>query len=214
MGAEDCSVRKPYSNESRGWDYVQIAAGALVMAFAFNGFLRPNELAPGGIAGLSIIVERLTHLKPYWLIGGFNLVLLTLSGFVLGPKVVKRSVLGAVLVPVFILLTDRWVPALTHDLLMASIFGGVVTGTGIGIIFRGKGASGGFGSLALLLNHTTGIPIGRALLTLDASILLIGCFVFPFERVLGAMIAAFVLSRTSAGVVVGVGFIQGSLYHL
>jgi len=195
--------RKPYTNESRWYDYLQVAAGALLMAFAFNGFLRPNQIAPGGISGFSIIIERLFHIQPYWVIWSFNAVILTVSGFVLGGKMVKRSILGAFLVPLFILLTDR-VPALTNDLLMASIFGGVVTGLGIGVIFRGKGASGGFGSLALLLHHTTGLPIGRALMTLDATILLVGAFVFPLEKVLGAMIAAFILARTSQAVLSGV----------
>lgn len=194
---------RPYSDESRWWDYLQVAAGVLIMAIAFNGFLRPNALAPGGIAGLSIIVERIAHIPPYWVFWGFNLVVLTLSGFLLGAKVIKRSLLGAFLLPLFIYLTESRIPALTEDLILASIFGGVVTGLGIGVVFRGKGASGGFGSLALLLHQMTGVSIGRALLTLDASILLVGCFVFPLEKVLGAMIAAFIISRTSQAMLSG-----------
>ncbi|MEQ9822976.1 MAG: YitT family protein [Puniceicoccaceae bacterium] len=187
----------------RTWSYLQVAFGVFVMAIAFNGFFRPNALAPGGIAGLAIIVEHIGGIAPYWVIWTFNAIVLTISGLILGRSVIQRSLLGAFLLPLFIYLTSAWIPMLTDDLILASVFGGVITGLGIGIVFRGNGASGGFGSLALLLNQTSGVPIGRALLSLDASILLLGCLVFPLEKVMGAMIAAFIISRTSQALLSG-----------
>ena len=199
---------KRHHTRGRSWmrdawiDLFLITLGAAIVAISFNILLRPNQIVPGGVLGLSIILESKFYWAPavsQWVI---NMLFLALGGFLLGRNILIKGLLGTLLIPAFVILTTDINP-ITDDTLLASICGGVGTGFGIGLILRGNGAPGGFGTLSSTLVRTLGIPVGRTLLVLDSLVLFGALILYPAEKILAALVAVFLLSRTVQAVLAG-----------
>ena len=176
-------------------DYVLITVGALALAVNINLFLAPNNLAPGGVSGTSIIINHFTG----WPIGLTMLVLnvpLVVLGFrALGGFRFLTRTLYAVLV--YNLSTDlmaRWLAgvAVTDDLILNALFGGVLAGLASGLVYRGGGTTAGTGILGRVLQIRTGIPVSQIYLLVDGSVVFVAGLVFGWERALYALITLFV----------------------
>lgn len=176
-------------------DYVLITAGALALAVNMNLFLAPNDLAPGGVSGISIIINGFTG----WPIGLTMLVLnvpLVVLGFrTLGGFRFLSRTLYAVLV--YNLSTDvlaTWLAgvAVTDDLFLNALFGGVLAGLASGLVYRGGGTTAGTGILGRMLQIRTGIPVSQIYLLVDGSVVFVAGLVFGWERALYALITLFV----------------------
>ena len=172
--------------------YSLIVVGAFILAVAFVFFINPYQIVPGGVYGIGIVVHYLTvGLIPFWPngipIGLVGLVLnipLTIIGIkILGPRFGIKTVVGFVLVSIFMDLLTMVVGevdplGLANEVLMASIFGGVLIGLGIGLIFKSKATSGGSDIVAMIISKYTALPLGQMLIYVDSAIVLIGLFVF------------------------------------
>jgi uncharacterized membrane-anchored protein YitT (DUF2179 family) len=176
-------------------DYALITVGALALAVNINLFLAPNNLAPGGVSGTSIIINGFTG----WPIGLTMLVLnvpLVALGFrTLGGFRFLSRTLYAVLV--YNLSTDlmaRWLAgvAVTDDLILNALFGGVLAGLASGLVYRGGGTTAGTGILGRVLQMRTGIPVSQIYLLVDGSVVFVAGLVFGWERALYALITLFV----------------------
>ncbi|MFN2240642.1 MAG: YitT family protein [Anaerolineae bacterium] len=176
-------------------DYVLITVGALALAVNINLFLAPNNLAPGGVSGTSIIINEFTG----WPIGLTMLVLnvpLVVLGFrTLGGFRFLSRTLYAVLV--YNLSTDlmaRWLAGVTvtDDLILNALFGGVLAGLASGLVYRGGGTTAGTGILGRVLQMRTGIPVSQIYLLVDGSVVFVAGLVFGWERALYALITLFV----------------------
>ena len=176
-------------------DYALITAGALALAVNINLFLAPNNLAPGGVSGTSIIINRFTG----WPLGLTMLVLnvpLVVIGFrTLGGFRFLSRTLYVVLV--YNLSTDllaSWLPVLeiTDDLILNALFGGVLAGLASGLVYRGGGTTAGTGILGRVLQIRTGIPVSQIYLLVDGSVVFVAGLVFGWERALYALITLFV----------------------
>src|SRR5471030_1774016 len=95
-------------------DLIMIVCGIFLFSFALNVFFSPHHIVPGGISGLAIVLEYITHVKKSIIIGVFNVPIFLLGLFILGKKFVINTVLGVFLVPVFVELTSSIGP-LTKD---------------------------------------------------------------------------------------------------
>lgn len=171
-----------------------ILLGSLITAVGLNALEIPNRIAAGGAAGIATIVYFLTGLEPGLMIFLINIPLLLISGFIVGWRFSWYSVIGGLATSGWVYATSR-LPVWTDNAFLAALYGGVVTGIGIGIVFRSHGSTGGTDLLARLLNHFTGLPIGQALLLIDASIVTLAGFVFGAELAMYALIAIFVTTR-------------------
>lgn len=172
--------------------YSLIVVGAFILAAAFVFFINPYQIVPGGVYGIGIVVHHLTiGLISFWPngipIGLVGLVLnipLTIIGIkILGPRFGIKTVVGFVLVSVFMDLLTMVVGevdplGLANEVLMASIFGGVLIGLGIGLIFKSKATSGGSDIVAMIISKYTSLPLGQMLIYVDSVIVLLGLFVF------------------------------------
>lgn len=176
-------------------DYGLVTVGALALAVNINLFLAPNNLAPGGVSGTSIIVNEFTG----WPLGLTMLILnvpLVAIGFrTLGRFRFLARTLYAVLV--YNLSTDllaAWLPAveITNDLILNALFGGVLAGLATGLVYRGGGTTAGTGILARVLQIRTGFPISQIYLMVDGSVVFVAGLVFGWERALYALIILFV----------------------
>ena len=184
------------------FEYLLILLGAFILAASFNMLLLPNQIASGGVTGLSILIQHLFGLEPAYLQWGVNIPLFILGTVLLGRKFGLRTAVGSVVLPLFIFLT-RGFPSLTSDALLAAILGGFAAGIGVGITFRGKGSTGGLSIVSNILHHKTGLSLGNCSLLLDALVILSAGFVFGPEKALYALIAVYLTSKAIDIVQVG-----------
>ena len=172
------------------------------MALGFRLFFNANQLVAGGIVGLSTILERLWKLEPAWIQVAINVPLLLLTARLLGAGAGVRSVAGSVALPAAILLTKNISPV-THEPLLAAIFGGLLYGAGLGLVLRGGGSVGGWSLLARMLARSLPFSVGGILFLFDALTILGGAAIFGAERAMYGLIAAFVLRRALDAVLLG-----------
>lgn len=172
--------------------YTLIVVGSFILAAGFVFFINPYNIVPGGVYGIGIVVHQLTKgLFPFWPtgipIGLFGLALnvpLTILGVkILGPRFGIKTVVGFILTSVFMDLLTMIVGendplGLANDVFMASVFGGVIIGFGLGLIFKSKATSGGSDIVAMIIAKYTRLPLGQLMIYVDSVIVLLGLVVF------------------------------------
>jgi uncharacterized membrane-anchored protein YitT (DUF2179 family) len=176
-------------------EYAMLLIGSLVMAASFNMFLNPNQIASGGVSGISTIVQHLSGWNPAFIQWGLNIPLFLVGLWLLGGQFGMKAAVGSVIYPFCVLLTSH-LETPTHNPLLASIYGGMGIGLGLGIVFRGKGSTGGLGLAAQIIHNYTGISLGFAIALLDGLVIAAAGFVFTPENALYALIGLFVTSKT------------------
>ena len=185
--------------------FVGIIIGATIVSVSINTLIIPNQIADGGVTGIAIILHYLFDWPVSW-----TILLLNLPLFILGLRLVGRnflifSVLGVGVLSVTLSLTTH-LPTLTHDMFLAVVSAGVLSGIGMGVIFRSSGSLGGTDILAVLFTRTTSFSVGQILLGIDAVIFLAVAVLFRPEMAMYAMIYMFIATRV-------VDLVQEGLSH-
>ncbi|MCY9106357.1 YitT family protein [Bacillus atrophaeus] len=182
-------------------DYIYILIGAAITGVCFNVFLLPNRIAAGGVSGISTILQPFGFEAAYvqWI---FNIPLFIAGVVILGGKFGLKTLAGSIFLPLVVFLTRDLQPA-TNNELLAAIFGGVGIGTGIGIVYLGKGSTGGTALAAQIIHKFTGLSLGTCLATIDGLIVVAAMLVFNIEQGLFAMLGVYVSSKTIDVVQVG-----------
>lgn len=183
-------------------EYMFVIIGSAFVATAFNIFLLPNEIASGGVAGISTILKGLFNWDPAYVQWALNIPLFISGVLILGKNFGMKSLVGTIALPFFVKLTSGIEPA-TDNALLAAIFGGMGVGLGLGIVFRGRASTGGVDLLAQILHKYTHIPLGLCIALVDGLIVLTAAIVFDVEKGLFALIGLFATSRTIDVVQVG-----------
>lgn len=213
MVKRDMGISK-YMSWEAGRDYLLIALGALLQALALRIFLVPARLASGGVSGLSQIVNFYTG----WPIGLMvflgNIPLFLLGWRYLGGT--RFAARTAFAVIAFAVLTDfigLFLPpeGLTRDLLLDALYGGVISGVGYGLVYRGRGTSGGSDILARILNHWRGVPISQSYLLVDSLIILAAGLSFSWENALYALVTLYISGIAAEGVTEGSNVVRTAL---
>jgi uncharacterized membrane-anchored protein YitT (DUF2179 family) len=175
--------------------YVFILVGSLIQAFSMRLFLIPGRLVSGGISGAAQLINAYTHwpIGLMVLIGNAPLFLLGWR-YLGGPRFALRT---AVAVVSFSFLTDflaLFLPAngLTQDLVLNSLYGGLMLGIGLGLVYRGQATSGGSDILGRILNDRLGISISQAYLITDSLVVLSAGFVFGWTQALYGLVMLYV----------------------
>ncbi len=195
-------------------DLAYLLAGATVLALAMVLFLIPAELAAGGVSGLALVLHHYTG----WPIGAmtfaFNVPLFALGWRYLGgPRFAWRTVLTVFAFSTVVdLLPLVWqVPLLTNDSVLQVLYGGVLSGIGAGLIYRGKGTSGGTDILARILAYRFGIPMAQSYLTADAAVLLAAGATFGWEKAMYALVVLYIAGLAAEGVHQGANIARTAL---
>jgi uncharacterized membrane-anchored protein YitT (DUF2179 family) len=187
---------KPLSPRRRAAaDYALIALGSLAVALGFNLLQLPNDIAAGGVAGISILVRHYTGWEPAVVQWSLNIPLFIAGWVLLGGRFGVKTAFGSLVLPLFVLLTKHW-PPLTSNPLLAAVFGGVLVGAGLGIVFRGRGSTGGLDLAAQIVHKFTGLRLGAAVALLDGMVIAASGIVFSPEIAMYALIGLFVTSKT------------------
>lgn len=175
-------------------NYVLILIGSAIVAVGFNTLLLPNQIAAGGVSGISTIMQSFGFEAAYvqW---GLNIPLFIAGFYLLGGTFGVKTLVGSVFLPLMVFLT-RHIAPVTHEALLAAIFGGVVIGLGIGLVFLGNGSTGGTALAAKIINKYTGLTLGTCLAMMDGLIVLAAMTVFGIEEGLYAVIGVFISSKT------------------
>ena len=178
---------------SKKWiiDYLLIITGSLILAAGFVYFVTPHKIVPGGVYGIAIVVHYMTQgMFSFWPegipIGLFGLVLnipLTIAGIkILGPRFGIKTIVGFVLTSVFIDGITYFRPngnaPLVDDVLLSCVFGGVLIGFGLGLIFKSRATSGGSDIIAMIIAKYTRLQLGKLMIYVDSTIVLLGLLAF------------------------------------
>ncbi|MDQ0176666.1 YitT family protein [Bacillus chungangensis] len=175
-------------------EFIQIIIGASLVGLAYNIFLLPSRLAAGGISGVSTILYELYQLNPAYVQWLINIPLFIIGFILLGKDFSIKTLVGTFFVPFTIWLTSDINIGIDNPLLSA-IYGGIMLGIGLGIVYRGNGSTGGTAAIAQILKKYTGISSGFAQLLVDGLVVISSAIVFNLELTLYAMMSIYVTSK-------------------
>lgn len=179
-------------------NYVLIILGALAMAFGVVAFLSPNKIATGGTAGLSIILHHIFNLSLGVLMIIINIPLLFLSLKYLGKKFAIRTIVTIILIALFVdfLSIGLKIQALSTNGLLATLYGGLFVGLGLGLIFKGDSSAGGASIIAKIIAVKTSFKPSFTILILDALVVVSAGLVFKnVELALWSLIGIYTSSK-------------------
>jgi len=195
-------------------DFFLLLVGSLLQALALRVFLIPARLASGGVSGLAQIINSYTG----WPIGVMvflgNLPLFLLGWRLLGgPRFALRTVL---VISAFSLAVDfpvSWLPAggITDDIVLNALYGGILSGIGFGLVYRGRGTSGGSDILARILSSWRDIPVSQSYLLSDAVIIFLAGLTFSWENALYALVMLYVSGLTAESVSQGSNIVRTAM---
>ena len=176
--------------------YLGIVLGTVITALALNMFLIPNKVAAGGTSGLATVLHHTFGLPVGLTMLAMDIPMFLLSIKLLGARFGVNTLLGAGVLALTIDLTAAYVPLLTRDLLLNSLYGGVLSGIGMGIVFKFKGTTAGTDLAAAIINKLTGISVGKALLAVDLFVIALAGVVFgSAELALYGIISLFITTQ-------------------
>lgn len=200
------------SRRSPIWDYIYIIIGTTLIAASVNMFLDPLEMVTGGVTGIAIIIKDLTNGVitggiPLWLTN----IVINVPLFVVGFIIYGRNFAGKSLFATFYLSAalfyTQFIPAITEDLLLGSVFSGVLTGLGLGLVFLAYSTTGGTDLGGSILHHFfKHISIAKLMMFLDVLIILGGLFVFGPEKSLYAIISIYITTKMVDSILDGFNF--------
>ncbi len=193
-------------------DLLGVTAGSFITALGLAAFLIPNKIAAGGVSGLATVLYYVFQFPVGITMFVINVPLLLLCTKELGMKFGAKSLYGTFVISFFVdflgvYIAQPW----TKDPLLASVYGGVVSGLGLGIVFRSKGTTGGTDLAAALIHKFVKISLGYSLFVIDAMVIILAGIVFNIEQALYALVAVFVTSKMIDVVQEGVSYARAAL---
>ena len=174
--------------------YIYIFIGSIITAIGLEIFLIPNNIIDGGVVGISIMHSAITGL-PF----GAFLILINLPFLYLGYKHIGKAFAIATTFAVISLSfwSSVFLPVLpvTNDYFLAAVFGGIITGTGVGIIIRNGGSLDGTEIVAILTDKKTVFSVGEIVMFINLFILSSASLVFGWDKAMYSLVAYFVIAK-------------------
>lgn len=169
--------------------------GSILVSVGLEIFLIPNNIIDGGMTGISIMASHLTKVQL-----GVFIFLFNLPFFVVGYKQIGKTFALSTLFSVICLSIGvtllHPIPGITQDMLLATIFGGVILGVGVGIIIRNGGSLDGTEIIAIILDKRSAFSIGEIVMFFNLFILGSSGFIFGWDRAMYSLIAYFIAFKT------------------
>lgn len=188
-------------------DYLLIVIGSLLLSIALMIFLIPNKINTGGVSGIATVLYHLYHFP-----AGITMLVLNIPLFLIGVKIFGKkfgikTIWGILWVSFFCDFIDKIlkISPLTDSRFLATIYGGLLLGAGLGIIFRGRGTTGGTDIVARIINKYLKISLGWSFMFVDTFIILLGGIVFAdVDLILFCLIALGITSKVTDTIIEGV----------
>ena len=201
----DENIIKNIYKKDRFLRYTYLLCGVFLVAIGFNLFFLPGSIVYG-MSGVGVILKEVLNLDPSLVIMVGNVILIILSYLLLGKEKTRNSVLGALLVPIMIKLTEN-VPdyvEVAFDPWLFTLFGAVLTGFGLGLVFKSGFTTGGTDILNQIVSKYGKMSIGNAMLWTDGLIIFGGVFVFGWTKVMYSLISLYIISIMTDKVILGI----------
>lgn len=191
-------------------NYSFILIGAFIMAAGFVLFITPYKIVPGGVYGISIVLHYVLGTPVGMMALAFDIPLTLIGIKVLGPRFGMKTVVGFFATAIF-MDTLTWLygiePLVKDDPLLSSIFGGLLIGVGLGLIFKAKATSGGSDIVAMIISKYTKMPLGQLMIFVDATIVLVGLIAFKDWRIpLYSLIVIFITGKVVDVILEGMSY--------
>lgn len=182
-------------------DYFDIVFGCLIASFAIAIFFNPAFLAPGGVSGIGTIIYHLIGLDL-----GLTMLILSVPIYALGilcfgKMYGVKTLAGTIMLSVFTMMWNRilgydGILDYTKDMSfwLSALYGGIISGIGLGIVMRSGSNTGGTDILAQILAKYTKLPLGTSLMIVDGIIILSSAFVFGIESAMYSIVVSFLVS--------------------
>ena len=187
--------------------YCQFFFGCLIVALSYNLFIASNDLVPGGVGGIAVIINNLFGVDNSLVILITNMFLLVLSITLLGKEKTKSTILGSIIFPILVKLTENvnvWIQFDTTKVLLMAIVGGTVFGTGAGLIFRAGFTTGGTDILNQIISKYGKVSMGKSMLMSDGLIVLLSGVFFGLTSMLYSILILYMISVISDRIVLGI----------
>ena len=174
------------------YNYFLSVIGPVITAFAISVFYTPNKIVSGGVSGISTILYHLADIPPGLSFAVLNILFLLLSFKYIGKEFVLKTIIGAALISIFVQFFTAF-PKVTDNIILATVFGSLLYGFGIGLTFLSGSSTGGTDILSRLLQHFfPHIKIDRLLLFVDAMVIMTSLICFKqIDLALWGIIALF-----------------------
>ena len=192
-------------------EYLLIIVGTALMATAITSCFDAAGLVTGGFSGIAILVKAGTKSLygngiPLWVTNlVLNIPVFLLAAKIKGVAFVKKALLGDLSLTVWLAVLPAW--KLSGDFLLVALYVGLLQGVGIGLVFLGGGTTGGTDLLAAIIqNFMRHYSIAQIMQFVDGAVVLVGMYVFGVERALYAIIAVYLVTKVSDGIIEGLKF--------
>ena len=176
------------------FEFIMIAAGAIIAAFSIEEFLVPNTILDGGVVGISIMINNLTGFSLSLLTILINIPFLAIGTRKMGKLFIVKSVYAMVIFSFFLEIFAPMANA-TDEYLLAVCFGGVILGVGAGLVIKYGGCLDGTETMAILLNKKFKLPVGQTVLIFNVIIYAIAGFLFGYDRAMYSLLTYFITSK-------------------
>ncbi len=202
----DENIIKNIYKKDRFVRYVQFFIGSLLVALSFNLFILPNQITYG-MSGVGVVLNSLFGLDPSIVILVGSGILLIMSYFLLGKEKTMNSVLGSILVPVLMKVTEivpEYIVIETTEPFVLVLFGAVITGFGMGLVFKAGYTTGGTDILNQIVAKYAHMSVGTAMYFTDGLIVCSSFFFFGASKMLYSIISLYIVSLMTDKVVLGI----------
>lgn len=177
------------------FDYIMILLGSALAAFALRCVLIPNSILDGGVNGISIIINILTKFKLSILIIGINIPFIYIGYKNLGFSFLIKTLFSIISLSIFLDIFEGLDYILTDNTILATIYGSMILGLGVGLVIKNGGCLDGTESLGIVVSKKLNISVGQFVLLCNAIIFTVAGFFFGIDRALYSLLAYFITSR-------------------
>ncbi|MBP1737091.1 MAG: hypothetical protein H6Q60_972 [Oscillospiraceae bacterium] len=184
------------------YKYAFLLAGSVIAAVGLELFLVPNNIIDGGVVGISIIANYLTGIPLGLFTFVLNIPFLFIGYKQIGKTFVISSFFSITMFSIFVSIFQP-IPGLTSDILLATVFGGIILGVGVGMILRTGGSLDGTEIVAIILNRSNLLSVGQIVMIINIFIYSAAALVLGWERALYSMLAYFVAHKAIDTVIQG-----------
>lgn len=178
-------------------DILIIAIGSFLYAIAVSAIIDANMLSAGGVTGISTLIHHFSGIPSGLLVFVINIPIIILGIVKLGGRFIIKTAIATTFVSISLEITERFMPTYKTDDILAALFGGIIMGLGLSLVFMRGGTTGGVDIIAKVINRRfRHLTVGRVLLTMDGIVILLTAFAYKnIETALYSVIAIFVSSK-------------------
>lgn len=171
--------------------FFMLTVGSILAAYALETFLIPNTILDGGVTGISIIISKLTDIPLSVLILILNIPFIYVGFKNIGFGFLIRAIYSMVLFSIF-LSYFHTLDSVTHQILLATVFGGALLGIGVGLVIHFGGCVDGTESVALVISKKTALSVGQTVLIFNLIIYTVAGTIFGLDRAMYSLLTYFI----------------------